>query len=95
MIKFNHKQSEHATMTKETFKKAFIKKVEEISGEKLEDSTTQNQYEALAQLVMENITTEWAHNNSRNRTFSNKQIYFFSIEFLIGRLLCCFQSNNF
>ena len=44
MIKFNHKQSEHATMTKETFKKAFIKKVEEISGEKLEDSTTQNQY---------------------------------------------------
>lgn len=93
MIKFNHKQSEHATMTKETFKKAFIKKVEEISGEKLEDSTTQNQYEALAQLVMENITTEWAHNNSRNRTFSNKQIYFFSIEFLIGRLLRTYIMN--
>lgn len=78
---------------KADFKDAFIKKVEEVSGEKFAESSTQNQYDALAELVMETISAEWAENNSRNRTNPDKQIYFFSIEFLIGRLLRSYINN--
>ena len=75
------------TLEKTSFKKAFIKKVEEVSGEDFSESTAQHQYEALSELVMEEITAEWAVNNSRLHKMEEKQIYFFSIEFLIGRLL--------
>ena len=75
------------TLEKASFKKAFIKKVEEVSGEDFSESTAQHQYEALSELVMEEITAEWAVNNSRLHKMEEKQIYFFSIEFLIGRLL--------
>jgi starch phosphorylase len=80
-------------MTKEKFKKEFKKKVEELSSEKLENSTTKFQYEALAQMVMENITPTWAENRRVNRINTDKQIYFFSIEFLIGRLLRLYINN--
>ena len=40
------------TLEKASFKKAFIKKVEEVSGEDFSESTTQHQYEALSELVM-------------------------------------------
>lgn len=79
--------------TKEAFKKAFIKKVEEVSGDDFKESTVTNQYEALAELVMERITGEWAVNNSRLNKMEEKQVYFFSIEFLIGRLLKSYINN--
>lgn len=81
------------TLEKVSFKKAFIKKVEEVSGEDFSESTTQHQYEALSELVMEEITAEWAANNSRLHKMEEKQIYFFSIEFLIGRLLKAYINN--
>lgn len=81
------------TLEKASFKKAFIKKVEEVSGEDFSESTTQHQYEALSELVMEEITAEWAANNSRLHKMEEKQIYFFSIEFLIGRLLKAYINN--
>jgi starch phosphorylase len=86
-------QESEKKMTKEKFKKEFKKKVEELSSEKLENSTTKIQYEALAQMVMEDITPVWAENRRLNRINSEKQIYFFSIEFLIGRLLRLYINN--
>ena len=79
--------------TKEVFKKEFLQKVEEISGEKWAESTTQNHYVALAELMMETITKEWADNNRKLRNSDDKQVYFFSIEFLIGRLLGAYVNN--
>ena len=87
------KNTKHKVKTKEAFRKAFIKKVEEVSGEDFSESTTRHQYEALAELVMEEITAEWAVNNSRLHKMEEKQIYFFSIEFLIGRLLKAYVNN--
>lgn len=87
------KNTKHQLKNKEAFKKAFIKKVEEVSGEDFSESTTRHQYEALAELVMEEITAEWAVNNSRLHKMEEKQIYFFSIEFLIGRLLKAYVNN--
>ena len=62
------------TLEKASFKKAFIKKVEEVSGEDFSESTAQHQYEALSELVMEEITAEWAVNNSRLHKMEEKQI---------------------
>lgn len=87
------KNTKHKVKTKEAFREAFIKKVEEVSGEDFSESTTRHQYEALAELVMEEITAEWAVNNSRLHKMEEKQIYFFSIEFLIGRLLKAYVNN--
>lgn len=81
------------TQRKEDFKAAYIKKVEEVSGEKFAEATIQNQYDALADMVMKQITAEWAENKTRNRENEDKQIYFFSIEFLIGRLMRSYINN--
>lgn len=78
---------------KETFKNIFVKKVEEVSGEAFNESTTLSQYEALAQLVMQKITENWVVNNRSLHKMQEKQIYFFSIEFLIGRLLRSYVNN--
>lgn len=91
--KVHSRKALNPDMTKEEFKEAFSQKVEEISGEKLENATTRDQYNALAQMVMEKITTEWSDNIKKNRSFTDKQIYFFSIEFLIGRLLRSYINN--
>ena len=44
------KNTKHKVNTKEAFRKASIKKVEEVSGEDFSESTTRHQYEALAEL---------------------------------------------
>jgi len=94
MIKNNKKNSVPTKFkNKEAFKQAFKKKVEEVSGENFSESTVQTQYEALSQMVMETITTEWVENNRRNHERDDKQIYFFSIEFLIGRLMRAYINN--
>ncbi|MDD2414725.1 MAG: glycogen/starch/alpha-glucan family phosphorylase, partial [Eubacteriaceae bacterium] len=93
MVKFKKKNAIKNEFTKEEFKKAYVKKVEEVSGENFSESSIQNQYDALAQMVMETITEKWVENNRRNHERDDKQIYFFSIEFLIGRLLRAYINN--
>jgi len=78
---------------KEAFKAAYINKIEEVSGDCLAESSVLKQYQALAELVMDDITTQWAKSNSKYNKHQNKQVYFFSIEFLIGRLLKSYINN--
>lgn len=93
MVKFNKKRTAEHTYTKEEFKKAYVEKVEKVSGEKFSESTIQNQFDALAQMVMENIAVSWAENNAVHNKQLDKEVYFFSIEFLIGRLLRSYINN--
>jgi starch phosphorylase len=78
---------------KEDFKVDFNNKIEEVSGNCLADSSLLKQYQALAELVMEKITTQWAKTNVQYNKRPIKQVYFFSIEFLIGRLLNSYINN--
>ncbi|WP_373484657.1 glycogen/starch/alpha-glucan phosphorylase [Acetobacterium malicum] len=80
------KPSEHLEEI-ENFKSAYIKKIEEVSGEYLSESSLLNQYEALAELVMDKIASQWAKTRSQYDEIPHKRVYLFSIEFLIGRLL--------
>lgn len=80
------KPSEHLNEI-EDFKSAYIKKIEEVSGDYLAESSLLNQYEALAEIVMDKITSQWAKTKSQYDEIPHKRVYLFSIEFLIGRLL--------
>ncbi|OEH93139.1 glycogen/starch/alpha-glucan phosphorylase [Bacillus solimangrovi] len=73
--------------SKETFKKRFLDKFERVYGKSFEDSTIQEQYATLGMLVREYASQDWIHTNERYRAESQKQVYYFSIEFLLGRLL--------
>lgn len=71
----------------DAFKKSFSEEVERLSNHPFEGSTPLQQYNALCSLIMAEINDKWIAQNQINNTFEDKQVYFFSIEFLIGRLM--------
>lgn len=77
----------------EDFKSAYIKKIEEVSGECLAESSLLNQYHALAEVAMDKTTYQWAKTSSQYDEIPHKRVYLFSIEFLIGRLLKSYVSS--
>lgn len=85
--------SSEKQMIKETYKAAFTKKIEEVSGDCLAEASVLKQYQALAEMLMENITSQWAKTNTLYNKHETKQVYFFSIEFLIGRLMKSYLNN--
>ncbi len=71
----------------ENFKAAFLEKLETMYGKSFKDSTVQDQYNTLGHMVREYISQRWIGTNERYRTDNQKQVYYLSIEFLLGRLL--------
>ncbi len=72
---------------KQEFKKDFKKKLMNMFTEDVSDASDLHKYLALGVLVKEYCSENWL-NTSRQYTDENeKQIYYFSMEFLIGRLL--------
>ncbi|MBM7704806.1 glycogen/starch/alpha-glucan phosphorylase [Metabacillus iocasae] len=73
--------------SKESFQKAFLKKLEMTYGKSFSESTVRDQYHTLGNMVREYISSNWIATNERNRNSNTKQVYYLSIEFLLGRLL--------
>ncbi len=71
---------------KESFKAAFIEKLEHLYGKSLEDTTTSEKYLALGTLVREHLSKKWINTIKRYKDPGVKQAYYFSMEFLLGRL---------
>ncbi|BEP28308.1 glycogen/starch/alpha-glucan phosphorylase [Helicovermis profundi] len=72
---------------KDTFKIDYVKKLTNKSGEDIEKTSNWDQYNALASLVREYLTSDWVNTNDRYNEKKSKQVYYFSIEFLTGRFL--------
>jgi starch phosphorylase len=72
---------------KKTFKKAYIKKYKALHGEEIEGGNNQQKYEALGGLVKEYVQGNWMNSNKAYNKTKEKQVYYFSMEFLMGRLL--------
>lgn len=72
---------------KETFKKDYEEKFIEIHGKDLSEGTDYNKYEALASLTRDYVAKTWISTNKRYNSTGEKQVYYFSMEFLLGRLL--------
>ncbi|VBB05020.1 phosphorylase pyridoxal-phosphate attachment site [Lucifera butyrica] len=73
--------------SKERFKQAFLEKLQTLRGVTLEGASDSDKYIALSNLVREYISKNWAATNNTYLERGEKQIYYFSIEFLLGRLL--------
>ncbi len=78
---------------KDSFCEAYLAKFLETQGKTFDEGTTWERYQTLVLLVKEWIAENWAETNnaySRNR---DKQVYYFSMEFLIGKLLSYYLLN--
>lgn len=74
-------------MDKKTFKKAYVNKFLEMHGIELREGNNQQKYEALGSLVRDYVTRTWLKTNKKYNKTGEKQVYYFSMEFLLGRLL--------
>ncbi|AFM00971.1 glycogen/starch/alpha-glucan phosphorylase [Desulfitobacterium dehalogenans ATCC 51507] len=71
---------------KNSFKDAYLEKFAEIKGKPIEEGTLWDKYHTLVVLLKEEISLCRAFTNyAENRP--SKQVYYFSMEFLIGKLL--------
>jgi glycogen phosphorylase len=69
------------------FKSAFLKKLEMMFGTSFEESTSREQFQTLGHMIREHVSADWIKTNERYRSEAKKQVYYLSIEFLLGRLL--------
>lgn len=79
---------------KEKFKSRFIHKVHAMWGKELEDLSENEIYQSFAGIIREHISENWIKTNKTYRDHQVKQVYYFSIEFLLGKLLDCNLINS-
>ncbi|MEG2789539.1 MAG: glycogen/starch/alpha-glucan phosphorylase [Romboutsia sp.] len=72
---------------KNEIKRDYEKKFLELNGKELGDGNELQKYEALGLLVRDYVTRAWIDTNKRYKNSSEKKVYYFSMEFLLGRLL--------
>ena len=71
----------------DSFKQEFLESIAENCASPLEECSPQEKYEALSELIMDCCSSIRAETGKRHRESGEKRIYYFSMEFLIGRLL--------
>jgi len=72
---------------KTDFKRDFVKRVEEKYGRSLEQSHVSERYMILGDMVRDYASIHWKGNKEEIAKKGDKQMYYFSMEFLIGRLM--------
>lgn len=74
-------------LNKETFIEDYKRKFLELNGKDLDEGSKEQLYETLGLLIREYSTKNWRDTNNRYKSHNIKQIYYFSMEFLLGKLL--------
>jgi len=69
------------------FKKAYSERVLALHRKTVEEASPAERYSALAGLVRDQIGRRWLNTDSQYSAQGEKQLYYFSMEFLPGRLL--------
>lgn len=75
------------TLTKDKFKKHYLRKLKSLSSKTAQESSTWDKYHALGILTKEYLGEYWAKTNEIYHNGKKKQVYYFSMEFLTGRFL--------
>ena len=81
------------SIDKNSFKKDYNNKFVQLHGIPLKEGSKQQKYETLGCLVRDYLTDTWINTNNRYNQTGEKQVYYFSMEFLLGRLLGDFLLN--
>ncbi len=71
----------------ETFKEIFVSTVENQYAIDFKDSTPYQQYVALGEMLRLKIADDWKETNKKIYEQNLKKIYYFSMEFLMGRMI--------
>lgn len=72
---------------KEEFKQIFLKRLEMSSGKSFSECSLQDNYQTLGSMVREFVSNDWILTNERYMKRKQKQVYYLSIEYLLGKLL--------
>lgn len=72
---------------KESFKEAFLKRLEMLCGKSFTESTMADYYQTLGHLIRESVSPDWITTNEQYKAVRGKQVYYLSIEYLLGKLL--------
>ncbi|MDR1193617.1 MAG: glycogen/starch/alpha-glucan phosphorylase [Peptococcaceae bacterium] len=74
-------------MNKKDFRKAFVNRLETLRGISIEEAAPEDCYSAMASLIKEQVTKRWVQTNQANQKNRRKQVYYFSLEFMLGKML--------
>jgi len=74
-------------ISKDRFKEDYLKKLTTMHAKSFELATNSDRYSALGSLIRDYATMDWIATNKEYAEKNVKQVYYFSIEFLLGRLL--------
>ncbi|MEH7118116.1 glycogen/starch/alpha-glucan phosphorylase [Neobacillus vireti] len=72
---------------KEMFKKTFLKRLEMLCGKSFSESSARDQYQTLGSMIREFVSNDWIATNEQYLATEGKQVYYLSIEYLLGKLL--------
>lgn len=81
MVRDNNK------LEKEKFKQVFIHKLQTKHGKDLDEASLYDKYTALCSVVRDYINPNWMRTNKEYLEKGSKQVYYFSIEYLLGKQL--------
>jgi starch phosphorylase len=73
--------------SKVQFRKTFLKRLEMLCGKGFNESTGRDHYQTLGNMIREYVSKDWIRTNEEYRSADEKQVYYFSIEYLLGKLL--------
>lgn len=69
------------------FKGNFLKRLEMLSGKSVSESAPKDYYQTLGQMIREFVSHDWITTNEKYLASKGKQVYYLSIEYLLGKLL--------
>jgi glycogen phosphorylase len=69
------------------FKNTFLKRLEMLCGKSFSESSDRDHYQTLGNMIREYVSNDWIKTNERYHFTRGKQVYYLSIEYLLGKLL--------
>ena len=74
-------------ITKEYFKKLYLDKFQSMHGKEIAEATPMDQYLTLGAVIRDFISRKWIASNNAYAKMDDKETYYFSLEFLLGKLM--------
>ena len=72
--------------SKEVFKERFKLEVSEMYGRNFEETSSIERYQVLGHMIRDYVGINWRETKNAIKKKETKQLYYFSMEFLMGRL---------